>query len=96
MADIGGVPAPGASAPGALVIVSNRLPFEVRWVGWEAQFRRSPGGLVTALEAALSERGGVWVGWPGVGCASTVLTQPSTLRLAPSFQPGNGSRLTVY
>jgi len=66
MTDIAGAAAPGAPAPGGLVVVSNRLPFEIRWVSGEAQFRRSPGGLVTALDAVLSEQGGVWVGWPGV------------------------------
>lgn len=29
-------------------------------------WRRSPGGLVTALEPILADRGGTWVGWPGI------------------------------
>ena len=50
-----------------LVVVSNRLPVvltqdeEGDW-----QLERGAGGLVTALEPVLRERGGVWIGWPGV------------------------------
>jgi trehalose 6-phosphate synthase/phosphatase len=49
-----------------LVVVSNRLPFTVERGGGEVRFRRSPGGLVAALDPVLNARGGVWVGWPGV------------------------------
>jgi len=49
-----------------LVMVSNRLPFQARRREDGYEFRRSPGGLVTALEAALAERGGGWVGWSGL------------------------------
>ena len=49
------------------VVVANRLPVdkevlpddEVRW-------KRSPGGLVTALEPVLRSHTGAWVGWSGV------------------------------
>ena len=48
------------------VVVANRLPVAlaepadgcVRW-------RRSPGGLVSALEPVVRRTDGVWVGWPG-------------------------------
>ncbi len=51
---------------GDLIIVANRLPIELageddglrRW-------QRSPGGLVSALESALSDRRAVWIGWAG-------------------------------
>jgi len=49
-----------------LVIVSNRLPIALTRVDmgqWQVQ--PSPGGLVTALTPILSERGGLWIGWPG-------------------------------
>lgn len=52
---------------GRLVIVSNRLPVSLirEEVGrWKAQ--PSLGGLVTALAPILRERGGLWVGWPGI------------------------------
>ncbi|MBL7120034.1 MAG: trehalose-6-phosphate synthase [Dehalococcoidia bacterium] len=50
-----------------LIIVSNRLPINLVWEdvgGWKAQ--PSLGGLVTALTPILRERGGLWVGWPGI------------------------------
>ena len=48
------------------VVVANRLPVDrVAGTGAHAQWRTSPGGLVTALEPVLRERGGVWIGWHG-------------------------------
>ncbi|HWO88297.1 MAG TPA: bifunctional alpha,alpha-trehalose-phosphate synthase (UDP-forming)/trehalose-phosphatase [Gemmatimonadales bacterium] len=60
------VPASPAAAGGPLVLVSNRLPFQAEREGASYRFTRSPGGLVTALDAAIAERGGVWIGWPGI------------------------------
>lgn len=45
------------------VVVSNRLPVD-RAEGTD-EWRRSPGGLVAALEPVLQSTGGAWVGWPG-------------------------------
>lgn len=53
------------------VVVSNRLPVDRSGEGDE--WRRSPGGLVAALEPVLQATGGAWVGWPGL----------SDLELAP-------------
>jgi trehalose 6-phosphate synthase/phosphatase len=53
-------------AEGSLVVVSNRLPFTTVQSKGRVRFKRSPGGLVAALDPALARRGGVWVGWPGV------------------------------
>lgn len=49
-----------------LIVVSNRLPVVLRQGddGWE--LKPGSGGLVTALAPALSHRGGLWIGWPGV------------------------------
>lgn len=55
-----------APASRALVVVSNRLPFTVERRPEGVRFTRSPGGLVAALDPVLGERGGVWVGWPGL------------------------------
>ena len=50
-----------------LVIVSNRLPIaSTRGDMGQWQVQPSPGGLVTALAPILSERGGLWIGWPGM------------------------------
>ena len=69
--DQGGTPStisPTDDESGAeFVVVANRLPVDkevladgtVRW-------KRSPGGLVTALEPILREKTGAWVGWSGI------------------------------
>ncbi len=50
----------------SLVLVSNRLPVDrvVRPDG-QSEWRRSPGGLVSALEPVMARSGGAWIGWPG-------------------------------
>ncbi|MFT4083562.1 MAG: trehalose-6-phosphate synthase [Nocardioides sp.] len=49
-----------------LVIVANRLPVDrVTLPDGTLGWRRSPGGLVTALEPVLRANDGVWIGWPG-------------------------------
>jgi trehalose 6-phosphate synthase/phosphatase len=47
------------------VVVSNRLPVSVHTRRGQTRLERAPGGLVAALDPALRERGGTWVGWPG-------------------------------
>lgn len=50
-----------------LIIVSNRLPIvldkspEDQW-----EIKPGSGGLVTALAPVLKNRGGIWIGWPGI------------------------------
>lgn len=52
---------------GRLISVSNRLPVVLgreedgRW-----SIEEGMGGLVTALVPVLKDRGGLWIGWPGV------------------------------
>ncbi|MFC1910655.1 trehalose-6-phosphate synthase, partial [Chloroflexota bacterium] len=49
-----------------IVIVSNRLPISlIKTDKGQWQIQHSHGGLVTALAPLLSERGGLWIGWPG-------------------------------
>lgn len=51
-----------------LVIVANRLPVDRVPSSDESDgdsWRRSPGGLVTALEPVMRQAEGAWVGWPG-------------------------------
>jgi trehalose 6-phosphate synthase len=50
-----------------LIIVSNRLPFALDSAG-EDLWTVTPavGGLVSAVEPVLRERGGTWIGWPGI------------------------------
>ena len=50
-----------------LVVVANRLPVDLETLpDGSNRWKRSPGGLVTALEPTLRAREGAWVGWPGV------------------------------
>ena len=49
------------------VVVANRLPVDMeRLPDGTTRWKRSPGGLVTALEPMLRRQRGAWVGWPGV------------------------------
>jgi trehalose 6-phosphate synthase len=49
------------------VVVANRLPVDLeRLPDGTTTWKRSPGGLVTALEPLLRRRSGAWVGWPGL------------------------------
>ena len=50
-----------------LIVVSNRLPFALDLTS-EDLWTVTPaaGGLVSAIEPVLRERGGTWIGWPGV------------------------------
>ncbi|SFU12527.1 trehalose-6-phosphate synthase [Arthrobacter sp. ov118] len=65
----------GSAASGAgerdhfdFIVVSNRLPVDrcsAEDTGCEDGWRRSPGGLVTALAPMMTKTDGAWVGWHG-------------------------------
>ena len=70
---LGGDPgvAAGVDASGEgrsdFVVVANRLPIDMeRLPDGSVEWKRSPGGLVTALEPLLRRRSGAWIGWPGI------------------------------
>lgn len=50
-----------------MVVVANRLPVD-RFIdsNGDESWRRSPGGLVAALEPVMQEDGGAWIGWAGI------------------------------
>lgn len=49
-----------------IVVVANRLPVRRVGKGRERRWESSPGGLVTALTAAMKDcGGGTWIGWTG-------------------------------
>ncbi len=53
--------------PQRLVVVSNRLPYVLaREEHGSWGLKPGSGGLVTALHPVLRDRGGIWIGWPGV------------------------------
>src|ERR1700722_342178 len=56
-----------ATGESDFVVVANRLPIDMeRLPDGSTTWKRSPGGLVTALEPLLRRRHGAWIGWPGI------------------------------
>ncbi|MFU9027205.1 trehalose-6-phosphate synthase, partial [Rhodococcus erythropolis] len=52
------------SGQAEFVVVANRLPVDLeRLPDGTTRWKRSPGGLVTALEPILRSNQGAWVGW---------------------------------
>jgi len=49
-----------------LIVVANRLPFNVTKRAGEFRFRASPGGLATGLSSLPESIERLWVGWPGI------------------------------
>jgi trehalose 6-phosphate synthase/phosphatase len=49
-----------------LIVVSNRLPYVLKRKNGGWGLMAGSGGLVTALLPVLRDRGGLWIGWPGV------------------------------
>lgn len=48
------------------VIAANRLPVDrTKGPDGQTEWKRSPGGLVTAMDSVMRGRGGAWVGWTG-------------------------------
>ncbi|MEH0110503.1 alpha,alpha-trehalose-phosphate synthase (UDP-forming) [Tersicoccus sp. MR15.9] len=60
-------PGPGPTPPGDydFIVVSNRLPVDRVTIDGQSDWRRSPGGLVTALAPVMEHADGAWVGWNG-------------------------------
>jgi trehalose 6-phosphate synthase len=59
--------ATGGSGTSEFVVVANRLPIDMeRRPDGTVATKRSPGGLVTALEPLLRKQHGAWIGWPGI------------------------------
>lgn len=76
---------PGTSS---FVVVANRLPVDkVPNPEGGTEWRRSPGGLVTALHPVLAEHSGTWIGWTGGPTAAGSEPEPACefdgLRLRP-------------
>jgi trehalose 6-phosphate synthase len=66
------------------IVAANRLPVDlVVGEGGERVWKRSPGGLVTALEPMLRSREGAWVGWPGIPDAEVEPLEQDGLQLHP-------------
>lgn len=60
-----------------LLLVSNRLPIAMqRDEEGRLNLKPGSGGLVTALAPLLRDRGGVWIGWPGLADLEKIETAP--------------------
>jgi trehalose 6-phosphate synthase/phosphatase len=68
-----------------IVVASNRLPFTFSRTARGLERKRSPGGLVSAMEPVLRKRGGTWVGWPGIELkkGESLPTQGEPYRIEP-------------
>jgi trehalose 6-phosphate synthase len=70
--------------PADLVIVANRLPVDrVSHADGSIGWRRSPGGLVTALEPVIRANDGAWIGWTGSADDHLEPFEQDGLRLVP-------------
>jgi trehalose 6-phosphate synthase len=68
----------------SLVVVANRLPLDDNAAPDGAcEWRRSPGGLASALHAILKETPATWVGWAGRAGPAPALPDIGTLRIRP-------------
>jgi trehalose 6-phosphate synthase len=82
MAPDGGLTA--ASGESDFVVVANRLPIDLeRLPDGTTRWKRSPGGLVTALEPLLRKRRGAWIGWAGIPDSDEEPIVQDDLRLHP-------------
>ncbi|NLG54416.1 MAG: trehalose-6-phosphate synthase [Rhodococcus sp.] len=76
--------APAVSSQAEFVVVANRLPVDLeRLPDGTTRWKRSPGGLVTALEPILRSNKGAWVGWAGVADADLEPVTEDGLELYP-------------
>jgi trehalose 6-phosphate synthase len=76
------------STKSAFVVVANRLPVDrVTAPDGGMSWRRSPGGLVTAMQPVLAAQRGSWVGWIGEATAHGAKTlepfELESLRIRP-------------
>ncbi|WP_232678189.1 trehalose-6-phosphate synthase [Nocardioides sp. R-C-SC26] len=70
--------------PSDLVIVANRLPVDrVTLPDGTPGWRRSPGGLVTAIEPVMRASNGSWIGWPGGSDAELEPFEDDGMHLVP-------------
>ena len=70
--------------PASFVVVANRLPVDrIELPDGTADWRPSPGGLVTAFEPIMHKRRGAWVGWHGAADEKLEPFEDDELELVP-------------
>ena len=60
-----------------LVVVSNRLPASTLSMASQDQRSQPVGGLVSAVQSALEEHGGLWFGWSGTTTERRLAVEPT-------------------
>jgi alpha,alpha-trehalose-phosphate synthase [UDP-forming] len=66
------------------VVVGNRLPLDrVEAADGTAEWRPSPGGLVTALEPVMQKADGAWIGWSGSAGEAPAPFDADNMHLVP-------------
>jgi trehalose 6-phosphate synthase len=86
---------PGTTGDCDFLIVANRLPVDLEHLpDGTTSWKRSPGGLVTAMEPLLRRRRGAWIGWPGV--ADDTGGHDTTNGHAPRVEPIVVDDLRLY
>ena len=79
----------------SFVVVANRLPVDrVERPDGTADWRPSPGGLVTAFDPIMHKRRGAWVGWHGAADEELEPFDDDGLALVPV--PLSSSDVTEY
>ena len=70
---------PGFDEKNRLIIVSNRIPYNITKINNEISYKKSVGGLVTALDPILKKTGGLWIGWSGLSGNSKFIEKKISL-----------------
>ncbi len=82
--DSDAAPVEPSSNQASMVVLANRLPFDLeQQPDGSTKARQAPGGLVTALQPILSRREGAWIGWPGTPDTELEPTTTDGLTLEP-------------
>ena len=85
-------PTSSAAAAEGLVVVSNRLPYDLPREGTRSSPKRNVGGLVNALEPVLARRGGTWIGWDGAALPSASAVHAALSRPRMNGAPASTPR----
>ncbi len=69
-----------------LIIISNRVPFNISITHKGVKYKKSVGGLVTAMDPLISKRGGLWIGWSGLTGESKHIDEKIEIKNESSYE----------
>lgn len=75
----------------SFVVVANRLPVDEVITETGPTWRRSPGGLVTALHPVLAAHHGAWIGWSGGIATEAEVSEAAAAAAASDTASGTGA-----